>query len=164
MACRAVHFAIPSNVVDKLLTAKGDEEVLEIVVENVEEQWDEDWLHQTDKSWDAMHRCLTNGRLDVGGSWNPLGAAVLGGIQLHKNDSWIISLVRPEQVAEVANALASINEMEMRKRYDRIDAADYDGEIGEDDWEYTWSYFQGLPGLFQKAAESGRGIVFSVDQ
>ena len=60
--------------------------------------------------------------------------------------------------------MAEIDQAEMKHRYGMIDVRDYDGEIGDDDWEYTWSYFQGLEPLFRKAEESGRGIVFSVDQ
>ena len=37
--------------------------MLDIVQEEIEEPWDEEWLLEMDKAWDAIHRCLTDGRL-----------------------------------------------------------------------------------------------------
>lgn len=64
MACRGVHFAIDNKAYEKLLTAGSDDAVIEIVQEEIEEEWDEKWLRETDKAWDAIHRCLTDGKLE----------------------------------------------------------------------------------------------------
>jgi hypothetical protein len=53
MACRGVHFAVEADTVKLLLDAKSDSAVLDIVQEDIEQKWNEEWLHQTDKSWDA---------------------------------------------------------------------------------------------------------------
>jgi hypothetical protein len=36
-------------------------------IEAIEEAWDLDHLAESDKAWDAIHRCLTDGQLDAGG-------------------------------------------------------------------------------------------------
>jgi len=59
VACRGVHFAITESDAARLLGAPDDTRVLEIIQDEIEEQWDEEWLYQTDKAWDAIHRCLT---------------------------------------------------------------------------------------------------------
>ena len=35
------------------------------VIEEIEDRWDRDWLVETDKAWDAIHRCLTGGTLEL---------------------------------------------------------------------------------------------------
>ena len=89
---------------------------------------------------------------------------VLGGRQLHGGDDYIVSFVDPEQVRQVAAAIAGIDEAWMRERYFTISASDYGSPLTEDDCDYTWSWFQGVQALFQKAAASGRTMLFTVDQ
>jgi len=50
MACRGVFFALTAKDVKRLLAAESDDDVLEIVEEEIEERWDEDWLQETDKA------------------------------------------------------------------------------------------------------------------
>lgn len=52
----------------------------------------------------------------------------------------------------------------MRRRYEKIDAQDYGLNYGDDDFAYTWDWFQNVAVLFQKAAAADRAIVFTVDQ
>jgi hypothetical protein len=164
MACRGVYFAITEADAERLLTAPNDDEVLQIVQDEIEERWDQDWLYETDKAWDAIHRCLTDGTLDLDAGSYPLKLAVLGGCQLHGGDGYIISLAKPGEVRDVARELAKIDRHSMRTRYDSLDPSLYDGPKTEEDWEYTWDYFSGLAPFFQKASEAGRFVLFSVDQ
>jgi len=164
MSCRGVHFALTNKQYEKLLSAKTDESVIEIIQEEIEEEWDEEWLCETDKAWDAIHRCLTNGKLECNDKEHPLNSVILCGKQLHKSDDYIISLVEPEKVPAVAKALEGIDKDALKEAYEKIEQKDYDGEIGEEDFEYTWEYFMDLPSLFSKAAKAGRAVVFSVDQ
>jgi hypothetical protein len=164
MACRGVHFAINPEETNKLLSASDDDELIEVIQDEIEEKWDEDWLRETDKAWDAIHRCLTDGKLEFSNGSFPLNACIMGGQQLHKGDDYIISLVHPSKVSEVASALVKVTKQEMREKYFSLDPKDYDGEIGEDDFRYTWEWFSGLPDLFQKAADDGRAMLFTVNQ
>jgi hypothetical protein len=166
MACRAVLFAITEADVSRLLEAKGDDAVLEIVDE-IEEEWDERWLCQLDKAWDALHRCFTDGELGFDNGAYPLNHALLGGRQLYTGEDYIIALVLPQQVADVAQALQAIDEEELEKRYWCINRDNYGfapNELCAEDLEYMLSWFAGLKPFYAKAAASGHAVIFTVDQ
>ena len=100
MAGRGVLFTITDTDVQQLLSARqatdADDEVM-AVVEEIEERWDENWLYETDKAWDAIHRCLTDGQLEYENGEYPLNHCILGGTQLYAGDDYIISLKSPQQ-------------------------------------------------------------------
>jgi hypothetical protein len=54
-----------------------------------------------------------------------------------------------------------IDRGELRRRYYAIDTY---GELSDDDFEYTWSWFPHLRDFFQKAEAANRSILFTVDQ
>lgn len=148
---------------EALLAARGDAAV-QAIVEQIEESWDRAHLAETDKAWDAIHRSLTDGDLTFENGTYPLKLAVCGGQQLHQGEDYIVSLVRPEQVGDVAAALAQITDADMRSRYHAlIPRAEYP-EYGEDDCQYTVDYFGGLRDLFRDAAAAKRAVIFTVSQ
>ena len=85
----------------------------------IEDRWDREWLVETDKAWDAIHRCLTDGTLRVGRS--PLHNCILGSESLHEGDGYIVNFLEPDEVKEVAEAIKDIDRGQMRGRYDAID-------------------------------------------
>ena len=163
MTARGVHFALTSDQLAKLLKADGDEAVRELVTEEIEEAWDRDWLVETDQAWDAIHRCLTDDTLD-GSSGSPVEIVVLYGQQLYNADDYIVSLKSVADVVEIHTALMAVTKEAMKKRYFAIDADDYGGFLNDEDWEYTWDNFVALREFYNKAAEAGRAVIFTVDQ
>lgn len=163
MACRGVFFAITDEDAARLLAAKSDEEVLDLIQEEIEERWDEDWLQETDKAWDAIHRSLTDGTLACSGE-NLLEKCVFGGRQLYQGDDYIVSFITADEVKEVAAAIKGVDETWLRSRYSQIDPDDYQGEVDDEDFEYTWEWFQGVQSFYQKAAAHNRPVIFTVDQ
>ncbi|MEV8093087.1 DUF1877 family protein [Kitasatospora sp. NPDC085879] len=163
MACRGVHFALTADQSARLLAAADDEEVL-AVVEEIEEAWDRDHLAETDKAWDALHRCLADGTLTYEGGDYPLSHAVLGGLPLHEGDAYVAVLTTPEEVADIAAALAGLDEAWLRERFFALDPEDYDGARDEDDFAYTRYWFGELCAFYARAAADGRAAVFTVDQ
>ena len=163
MAQRGVHFALLPIDVQKLRDAQNDAQLLAAIQDDIEERWDEPWLFQTDKGWAGIHRCLTDGRLAYDNGDYPLRACVLGGEQLYEGNDFVVSLLTPEQVSDVASALAPIDRASLRTRYERIAPADYGAPLSDDDFEYLWNCFVGLPEFFNKAASAGRAMVFTVD-
>ncbi len=170
MACRGVYFALNGKDVQNLLNANGDEEVMEVVQEDIEERWDENWLQETDKAWDAMHRCLNDGTLECSES-SILEKCVLGGKQLYQGDDYIVSFLTSDEVDEVSKALEPIQQDWFRKKYFGLkkkflwfDFTEYEAPIGEDDFQYTWTYFEDTCVFFKRASEANRAIVFTVDQ
>jgi len=95
----------------------------------------------------------------------------LGGRQLSFDADWIISYLTADEVKQVAAAIAAVDKVGFRRRYFGLkkkflwfDRTEYDGPIGEEDFEYSWFNFVGMRLLFAKAAAAHRPIIFSVDQ
>lgn len=163
MACRGVHFALTGDQVAQLVAAREDAEVMR-VVEQIEEEWDPDWLAEMDKAWDALHRCLTDGTLRFDGGEYPLSHAVLGGRPLHDGDDYIVSLVDADQVRDVAEALSELDETWLRGRFLALDPDDGVGPMDEGGFRYVRWYFRELRALYSNAAKAGRSVIFTVDQ
>lgn len=159
-----MHFAISYEQAMKLLKCKSDEELVAMVEEEIEEVSNEDNSFQTDKAWDAIHRCLSNGTLDVRQGARPLNLAIFGGNVLNKDPDYFVVLLTPTDVAQVAEALAQVTEDWMKKKYFDQKFPDYAGEKSQEDWEYTWGSFDGLPGFFENAAGRKQHVIFTVDQ
>ena len=164
MACRGVHFALTTEDEAALLAASGDDEVMEIE-ERIEERWDRPWLSESDKAWDALHRCLGDGSLSPdGGGGAPLARCVLGGRWLHDGDEYIVSYLTAAEVKALVAPLDAVDERWFGERYATLATSDYDGPHDDDDRAYTWEGFQSMRELFRKASAAGRAIVFTVDQ
>ena len=82
---------------------------------------------------------------------------------MHQGDDYIVSLVRPNQVGAIATALSAIDKQSLRTGYSKIDASDYQA-LGNEDFDYTWNWFDGLADFYTKAAAAGRAVIFTVDQ
>jgi hypothetical protein len=163
VACLGVHFAITGEQAEALLAAKNDEELMRLV-ESIEDAWDVANLAESDKAWDAMHRCLTDGTLGDGSGTYPLSHCVLGPRQLHRGDEYIVSLVLPNEVRDVATALQIATPEWFGDRYSTVLPRDYAPEYGQQDLDYTWSNLEGVKRLFEKASAEGRAVIFTVDQ
>ena len=164
VACRGVHLAIIEADKRRLLEASDDHALLQVIQDDIEARWDENWLYQSDKAWDAIHRCLSNGTLDPGTGVYPLHLAVLNGRRLYAGDDYIVSLVAADQVQDIALTLAAVDLAWLKSRYDAIDPDAYGVPKSDEDWEYTRAYFEGLTPFFQNAAASGRSVISTVDQ
>lgn len=166
MGCRGVHFSLDEEQVSALRDTPEDQRV-EYVQEEIEEElWSADPSRgeESDKAWDAIHRALTDGDLRYDNGPYPLSHVVLGGESLYGGEDYIISLKTPAQVRDVAAALKNVTRDVLRRGYDGIDPATYQGEIGEEDFEYTWSWLRGLIDFYGRAAAEGRSVIFTADQ
>jgi hypothetical protein len=167
MGCLGVHFAITTQEVAALKSIADERQRLDHLKETIEESYfDEspEFMAESDKAWDAIHRALADGKLSWDGGLYPLNHAVLAGELLYTNTDYIMSLKDPKQVRDIAEALGSIDEQEFRRRYFEIDATDYGFELTEEDFGYTWEWFQNVRDLYKKAAAEGRYVLFSADQ
>jgi hypothetical protein len=120
-------------------------------------------MAESDKAWDAMHRALSDGTLSRDGSDYPLNHMVLGGEQLCSGRSFIMVLKTPNQVHDVAAALPQVTEAEFRKRYFAIDPKSYGCPVDEDDFDYTWGWFEEVRDFWLRAAVEGRFVLFTSD-
>ena len=163
MTCRGVYYALTEDEAKALLAAENNESVL-AALEAIDRQREPQWLETTDKTWDAMHRCLSNGTLYYDEGDYPLNRTVLGGKHLYEGDEVVVSYVAPGEVKDVSLALAPITLKDFRDRYDAIDPDDYEGEQGETDFQATWDTFQRVRELYSRSAAAGRSVVFKVVQ
>ena len=161
MSCLGVHFSINAKQAQRLLDAKGGDELVGIV-EKIEEAWED--AYETDKAWDALHRALSNGALDPEEGEPPLNQVFFGGNVLNEEDDYFVVLVTPAEVVEIAEALAKVTDTWLRSRYFDVPFPDYPGGKSEEDWEYVLGNFKGLPGFFARAARARRHVIFTVDQ
>lgn len=180
MSCLAVLFALNEQEVEKLMSVARDGRS-EYMHEEIEELFFDDFpefVCELDKSWDAMHRMLTDGNLDFTNQYPPLCNVIFGGELIYglvrkpsgevtiiddEDDEYMI-LKSPEQVAEIAEALPKRTKEECRKCYDRIDGDDYGMEPDEEDFEYTWEYLQDSLSFWRKAADEKRYVLFTADR
>ncbi len=167
MTARGVLFALDSAMQARLHDAaeKGDAAVLEIIHEVIEEECPREWRFDLDKAWDAIHRCLTDGELDYENGEPPLSLTILGGYQQIEGDTGdVVSVVPEEEVAAVATALEKVTRDWLHERYLAIDPEDYGMPLSDEDFDYTWMSFEGVPAFYRRAADAGdRAVVFSVD-
>jgi len=162
MANRAVLFAIDSLDEQNLLNAHGDEAVMR-EIEAIEERWDKEWLCELDKAWDAIHRALTDGKLEWTNGEYPLNHAIIGGRQLYEGEDYVVTFVEASQVKDLAVALKVVDATTLKQGYDLINPDDYQFAGWDDDYEYTVGWFDHLAPFYVKAAEASRSVVFTVD-
>ncbi|HMA36618.1 MAG TPA: DUF1877 family protein, partial [Chloroflexia bacterium] len=107
---------------------------------------------------------LTDGQLAMDNGSYPLKLCILGGRQLYIGEDYIVSLITPDQVRDVAQALTKIDRAMLRTHYFQIDPHDYGADLDEADFAYTWDWFEGLPAFYARAAAAQRAVIFTVDQ
>jgi hypothetical protein len=163
MSSLGVHFAVTAAQARALVAAKSDRALLALV-EQLEEAWEKPFVVESDKAWDAIHRCLTDGSLLYVSGEYPLNLCICGGRQLYRGRAYTVSLVSARQVPDVAAALGKITKAWMRRRYFRLDSEEYNEvEIGDEDFSYTWEGFLDVRRFYRRAAAAGRAVIFTVD-
>jgi hypothetical protein len=162
MSARGVHFAVSSAQARALLAAKSDGKLMSLI-EQLEEAWEQPFVIESDKAWDAIHRCLTDGSLLYVSGEYPLNLCICGSRQLHRGREYTASFVTARQVKDLAKALDKVTKRCMRHRYSLIDPREYEFEVGEEDFEYMWENFLDVRRFYRKAAEAGRAVIFTVD-
>jgi hypothetical protein len=161
-----VHFALADDDLERLLQIGDPDELQAVLTEEIEETYlrgDPRWAFQSDKAWDAIHRCLTDGDLLYESGPFPLAYAVLGGEPLDAGHDYTACLVNPEQVAHTHAAMVDVTREHLRARYDTLGDTDYATALSDADFDYTWRHFEGLRTFFGVAADSGRHVLFTTD-
>lgn len=167
MGCLGVHFALTEKEVAHLRSLDDEQDRLSHLQEVIEDHHlshEKQFAAESDKSWDAMHRALADGQLSWDGGAYPLNHTVLAGKLLYTDSDYIMSLKTPEQVRDIAAAFSGITEVDFRRRYHAIDAKSYGFPLSDEDFRYTWDWFQGVRDLYTRAAQAGRSILFTADQ
>jgi Domain of unknown function (DUF1877) len=167
MSCLGVLFSLNEKEVNKLKSFKSDEDRLEYLQEEIEEIYFEKFpekVAELDKSWDALHRGLTNGKLEYSNGNFALNHIILGGEIIYLGDNYIMTLKTPEQVKQIAVDIDKVDKEFLRIGYNKIDANEYGFPLSEDDFEYTWTWFDSSKEFWKLAATENRYVLFTADQ
>ena len=181
MAARGVHIAITAELRAGLESQPHDEARIDFILNELEEAWDDDYVQGTDKAWDAIHRSLSEWPADTPyfypvppehgtfalpedhGAY-PLKVTVLGGKRMQKSEyDYFIRLIEPHEVTDLVPALQAISRDDLRTRYFEHCKGAWP-EYGEEDFEYTWEYFEMLRDFFERMAGNGHAVIFTADQ
>ena len=111
---------------------------------------------ELDKAWLAIDRCLA-----LGFPPGPLAWAVLGGRVVAEGAGLVATLVPPEDVVAVAQAVERIEEETFRDGFAAIAGPEPDGESEELDVLYAWGWFQRLRALYRRAADARQAVLFA---
>ena len=164
MAGRGVLFAVGAEDVEALLAADGHAAVVRYVKGTIQERWEKEFVAETDKAWYAIHLCVSGGSAALDESDAPEARCIFGSATLTTEDDRTVAFTPADEVAATAAALAAIDSDALRAEYDRIDPDTYAwADLSDDDFKYTWVYFEAARKLWQKAADSGRAVIFTVD-
>lgn len=130
---------------------------------NDEDEAYEERTFDVDKAWHGIHFLLTG---QPWGGKEPLGWAVLGGEAIGEDVGYgPARLLMPEQVADVAGALAAIDEAQFRSRFapEAMGKADIYPDIwmrdGQEALDYIAHYYVRLVDFYSKAAARGDGML-----
>jgi hypothetical protein len=83
---------------------------------------------------------------------------------MHTGHDYIMRLKSPKQVRDAAAALSDIDRAKLRTGYNRIVAASYGIPLSDEDFDYTWHWFQELAAFYQRAAAAGHSVLFPASQ
>lgn len=103
MSCLGVLFSLEKKEIDKLKSFESDKERLDYLHQEIEETYFREYpgrVAELDKSWDALHRSLTDGKLEFTNGIFPLSHVVLGGDILYTSGDYIMTLKSPDRVKE----------------------------------------------------------------
>jgi hypothetical protein len=167
MACLGVLFSLEEEEVVKLKSLDSDEDRLAYLQEDIEERYFELFpsrIAELDKSWDALHRSLTDGRLTYDNGEFPDSHVVLGGEILYSAGDYIMTLKSPEEVGQIAKRLKELSEASFRDKYFKLDAEEYGFPLTEEDFMYTWEWLERSLDFWMQAAKEGRHVLFTADQ
>ncbi|MBQ8966397.1 DUF1877 family protein [Ruminococcus sp.] len=168
MSCLGVLFAVDFPVVRKLRNTPADDRP-DFVAEEIEEELFDNFPERTcelDKSWDAMHRLLSDGTLSLGAD-KGTALAILGGEVIYPaagEDDYIITAKSPMQVKEVFRALKGLSDEDIRKRYEAIPDEEYGEFKNEEDFQYTLEYLRDSISFWKNAALNDLWVLFTADQ
>jgi hypothetical protein len=168
MAHLGVHFVLTDEQLAKLLSLDSDDARLDYMQEDIEQAWDGDNLHETDKAWYAIHRCLTGPQAynwpdvdDEAGTY-PLNVCFFGGRSLYDKAESAINLIEPGPLHDLVKALRPLDRDWFNKAFAEHCQGCWPGDDHEAR-EYYWEHFEALKEFLARYDGTGRSLIFSVN-
>jgi hypothetical protein len=160
VGCLGAHYALSKEQSDELCDLGEYEEWSEFL-ERLDETIEEEWFLYGDKFWDGLHRCLTDGRLETG--YSDLHAVILGHINWYEGESYHIHVLEPGEAQRTIDAMEKIDRAWLRERYKALDQEECDWQLGDEDFEKHWLYFERVRAFFKRAVQANRWVIFTVN-
>ncbi|MBC7852662.1 MAG: DUF1877 family protein [Pirellulaceae bacterium] len=159
---RGYHIALSREHAKRLFGQKDDENLRKFLDDLIADPGmkKSGRLFDSGIQWDAMHRCLTEGELDSSAGEFPLNHVVLGGKQLHQGGDYVAALVRPDMTNFVADAIADVEEENLRKSFFGLPAS-FTAPRDEKAFMAVWLSLQNLKDFYDAAAENLEAVVFT---
>lgn len=157
------HIALSRDNAKRVFAVSDDAALLSLIEEfkGSKELRKNGQLVDCKRTWDALHRCLTEGTLDPTGGEIPMNHAILGGKKLNKGPEFIAVLVRPDLTPFVAEALHNIKEPDFRQRYFALGNHGYEQPINEKEYALVWHHLQELRTFFEYCSEERFAVLFT---
>ncbi|GAA2260364.1 hypothetical protein GCM10010232_59380 [Streptomyces amakusaensis] len=146
------HFAV--EPADAGWLAGAGAEALAAYAERAEESWEDRWSVDTDTAWEPLHRALSGG---PGPAPGPLAHAILGGRPLPAAPGCLLRLLPPDRVPATAEALTGLTRPWLRARLDALGRPP-----GLSCESCAWERLCALRAFHTRAADAGRGVLFTV--
>lgn len=166
MSCLGSLYSLDEKTVSILKAFRSDEIRLNYLQEDIEEKLicnNPERFAAFDKSWNALHKSLTEGKFDCTNGTFPLNHVIMGGEQIYHEDDYIMSLKTPDQVSQIADAVDSITKEQLQSAYSKIESEDYGFNLTKENFEYMWAWFQNSLQFWKKAATEKRHVLFTAD-
>lgn len=157
-----MHFALTAAD-EKQLRSVDPERRFEVVSNDIEESYPEEWTCETDVFWNMIHRAFNDSELNYDFD-RPLQGVIFGGEALTDNEEDLISLKTADDVKRIAEALSKLSEEEFSKAFFAIDPKAAGIEPDEDDFAICWECVTDLQAFYSRAAAAGRSVIFTVSQ
>ena len=166
MKGQGAHIILTREDAKKVFSATDDTSVRKVVTElrNSKKHRDGKLVLETGASWNAIHRCLTEGTLEPGAGEFPLNHAILGGRRLHQGTDYEAIMVRPDIVPHIAEMLHHVKRETIHEAYHKIDPADYGQQLTITDFDRIWNSLQQIRQLYEDAASERCAVLFTVER
>lgn len=157
------HFALSRENAKRIFAAKGGEEIGALIAEfhGSKEMKANSQILPLKRTWDAIHRCLTEGELDPAGGDFPMNHVILGGKVIHNGDDYIAVVIRPDMLTFITEALHDLKEPEFRAKFFALGAKGYDQPLTDKEYALVWNALQEINGFFAYCEEERVAVLFT---
>ncbi len=157
------HIALSRDYAKRVFAAKDDPSLPPLLEELLSDKSlrENAQILELKRTWDPIHRCLTEGTLDPEGGEFPLNHVILGGKKLHHASDYAAVVIRPDMVTFIAEALRELREPDFRKRYFALAEHSFDQPLNDKEYAYVWHMVQEIRTFFEFCDEERFAILFT---
>jgi Domain of unknown function (DUF1877) len=156
------HFALSRDNAKKVFAVTDPKGFLTLFDEfkNSKDMQKNDQILENKRTWDAIHRALTEGELDPQGGEMPLNHVILGGKPVNAGEDYFAAVVRPDLTPFLSEALHDMKESDFRQKYFALQNTSYSQPINEKEYALVWHQVQEIRSFLEFCSEERFAILF----